>query len=451
LGTVQEKQFKKPDVVGKKPPRSLVVPSTNVISTVNRIAKKHREMAQLKSPLFDFYLVSEPDLIQEILVNQHKNFVKGDFLQRTKRVFGEGLLTSEGDFHHRQRRLVQPAFNHSRIAAYAETMISYTDRVLSSLRDGKVLDIHEEMTKLTMAIVAKCLFNEDVEEKSSSISRSLTDIIEYFNRLSSPFAWLLEKLPSNRKYSRAVGIVDGMVYGMIEDRRKNTRDYGDLLSMLMSARDADGNVMSDKQIRDEALILFAAGHETTANALSWTWYLISKHPEVEEKLRREVDTVLGSKRPSYDDVPKLVYTTNVLTEGMRIYPPAWILTRQALNDCVIGGFSVPAGTDVLMSQYVVHHDGRFFKDPEKFDPDRWTMEFRAKLPKFAYFPFGGGPRGCVGEPFAWMEGVLIIARMAQSWNFTLAENQKVEMLPRITLRPKNGIRMIATQRESSRR
>ena len=178
---------------------------------------------------------------------------------------------------------------------------------------------------------------------------------------------------------------------MIEERQKNPHDYGDLLSMLMSARDADGKAMSDKQIRDEALILFAAGHETTANALRWTWYLISQHPDVERRLREEVDAVLGSKSPSFEDVPRLAYTTNVLTEGMRIYPPAWILTRQALSDCVIGGYSVPAGTDVLMSQYVVHHDGRFFKDPEKFEPDRWTKDFRANLPKFAYFPFGGGP------------------------------------------------------------
>ncbi len=446
MSSIQERKQVQKSASGKKPPKMVVAPTTNIIGTVTRVAKKYPEMAELRSPLFDFYLASSPDLIQEVLVTQHKNFIKGDFLQRTKKVFGEGLLTSEGEFHHRQRRLVQPAFSHARIATYADVMTSYTDRVLGEWKDGEILDIHEEMTRLTMAIVAKCLFDEDVEAQSSSISQSLTDIIEYFNRLSSPFAWLLEKLPSNQKYNLAVQKVDRMVYGMIEDRRKTGKDSGDLLSMLLSARDIDGGVMSNKQVRDEALILFAAGHETTANALSWTWYLVSQHPELEKKLHEEVDSVLGSNVPTFADVPRLPYTTNVFTEGMRLYPPAWIITREAIKDCTIGDYLVPAGTDVLMSQYVLHHDSRYFKEPEKFDPDRWTKEMRAKLPKYAYFPFGGGPRSCVGEPFAWMEGALIIARMAQKWNLILMEKEKVEMLPRITLRPKNGIRMKVVKR-----
>jgi cytochrome P450 len=444
LTTVQEKKQEE----GRKPPRMVVAPTTNIIGTVSRVAKKYPEMAEMRSPLFDFYLVSDPELIQEVLVTHHKNFVKGDFLQRTKKVFGEGLLTSEGDFHHRQRRLVQPAFSHARIAGYADVITTYTDRVLNSWKDGQILDIHEEMTRLTMAIVGKCLFNEDVEAESSNLSRSLTDIIEYFNRLSSPFAWLLEKLPSNKRYSRAVERVDKMVYGMIEERRRTGEDPGDLLSMLLSARDPDGGEMSEKQVRDEALILFAAGHETTANALSWTWYLITQNPQVEKKIRQEVDSLLGTRSPGFSDVPNLEYVTNVLTEGMRLYPPAWILTRQAIKDCTIGGYLIPSGTDVLMSQYVLHHNPRFFDSPEKFYPDRWTKEMRAKLPRFAYFPFGGGPRSCVGEPFAWMEGALIIARMAQTWNLSLAQKTRVEMLPRITLRPKNGIKMKVTKRKA---
>jgi len=440
--------IEKPGVTGKKPPRMVVAPSTNIIGTVTRVGRKYPEMAELRSPLFDFYLASDPALIQEILVTHHKNFVKGDFLQRTKKVFGEGLLTSEGDFHHRQRRLVQPAFNHASIAGYAGVVTSYTDRVLNEWNDEEILDIHGEMTRLTMAIVAKCLFNEDVEGQSGSLSQSLTDIIEYFNRLSSPFAWLLEKLPSNKKYSRAIEKVDRMVYSMIEDRRKTGSDPGDLLSMLLSARDLDGGAMSEKQVRDEALILFAAGHETTANALSWTWYLVSQHPDVAAKLQEEVDSLLGKTNPpTFSDVPKLTYATNVFTEAMRLYPPAWILTRQATKDCTIGEYLVPEGTDVLMSQFVLHHDPRFFENPEKFDPDRWTKEMRTMLPRFAYFPFGGGPRSCVGEPFAWMEGVLIISRMAQRWNVSLAQKNKVEMLPRITLRPKNGIKMKVTKRK----
>ena len=206
--------------------------------------------------------------------------------------------------------------------------------------------------------------------------------------------------------------------------------------------------MSNKQVRHEALILFAAGHETTPTALSWTWYLVSQHPgSWKKKLHEEVGSGCSDQRYQLlRDVPRLPYTTNVFTEGMRLYPPAWIITREAIKDCTIGDYLVPAGTDVLMSQYVLHHDSRYFKEPEKFDPDRWTKEMRAKLPRHAYFPFGGGPRSCVGEPFAWMEGALIIARMAQKWNLILMEKEKVEMLPRITLRPKNGIRMKVVKR-----
>ena len=217
--------------------------------------------------------------------------------------------------------------------------------------------------------------------------------------------------------------------------------------MLLEAKDVNGEAMSEKQIRDEALILFAAGHETTANALTWTWYLLSKNPEVEEKLHGEIHSVLPNGRaPSVEDIPKLDYTNKVFTESMRLYPPAWILTRQATTSVMIGEYLIPKGLDVLMSQYVLHHDPRYFAEPEKFNPDRWTKEMKAKLPRFAYFPFGGGPRSCVGEPFAWMEGTLIIARIASRWKLELRRGEKVEMLPRITLRPKNGIRMKTSKR-----
>jgi cytochrome P450 len=437
-----------PAISAKKPPRIVLPPSPNLISTLTGVGRKYNEVAHVLSPLFNFYLVSDPELIQEVLVMKHRSFVKGDFLQRTKKVFGEGLLTSEGEFHHKQRRLVQPAFHSSNIASYAETITAYTDGMLDTWNDGAVMDIHEEMTRLTMAIIAKCLFNEDIENVAADISKSLSDIIEYFNRLSSPFAWLLEKLPTNRKYESAVRKVDRMVYDIIRDRRESgNAGYKDLLALLLEARDPTGAPMSEKQVRDEALILFAAGHETTANALSWTWYLISQNPKVEEKLHEEVDSVLARGRvPSLEDVSKLDFTTKVFTESMRLYPPAWILTRQATTDLTIGEYRIPKGSDVLMSQYVLHHDPRFFEEPEKFNPDRWTKEMRSKLPKFAYFPFGGGPRSCVGEPFAWMEGTLIIARIASRWKLELHGRERVEMLPRITLRPKNGIRMRTVRR-----
>jgi len=297
-----------------------------------------------------------------------------------------------------------------------------------------------------MSIIAKCLFDRDVESEAEAISEDLTTTIEYFDRLSSPLAGVLERLPSSRKYHRATERVDELVYGLIKERRASRHDKGDLMSMLLRAEDEDGSSMTDSQVRDEVLITFAAGHETTANALTWTWYLLSQSPAAEEKLHAEVDAVIGSRAPSYDDVPRLEYATKVLTESMRIYPPAWILVRQAVKDSVIGGYSIPLGADLVLSQYVTHHDPRLFSEPEMFDPDRWTPEMRSALPRFAYFPFGGGARSCIGEPFAWMEGVLLLAAISRRWSMRHLEGHRVEMLPRITLRPKHGMMMRLTRR-----
>jgi cytochrome P450 len=425
----------------RKAPSLTVLPTGSFI--IGNLARfyKHPDMVRLKLGLRDLYLVTRPTLIQEVLVTKQREFVKGRFLQNTKKVFGEGLLTSEGEFHHRQRRLIQPAFHHDRIKTYAATMTQHEERLTELWHDGDVVDVHGQMTKLTMSIIAKCLFDRDVESEAESISEDLTTTIEYFDMLSSPLAGLLERLPGSRKYHRAAQHVDKLVCGLIKERRASPRDTGDLMSMLLSAKDEDGSVMSDSQVRDEVLITFAAGHETTANALTWTWYLLSQNPAVEKKLHAEVDAVIGLRQPSYEDVPRLEYTTKVLTESMRIYPPAWILVRQTLKESVIGGYLIPSGADLVLSQYVTHHDPRLFHEPERFDPDRWTREMRGGLPKFAYFPFGGGARSCVGEPFAWMEGVLLLAAISRKWSMRHVKGHKVEMLPRITLRPKYGMKM----------
>jgi cytochrome P450 len=412
-------------------------------------------MVKLKLGISEIYLVNNPALIQEVLVTKQSEFMKGKFLQNTKKVFGEGLLTSEGEFHHKQRRLIQPAFHRERIQAYANVMMEYEEKVTGKWRDGRVVDIHAEMTELTMSIIAKCLFDRDVGTMAGSISEDLTNVIEYFEVLSSPIASLRERLPSIRKYHRAVERVDELVYRLIEDRRRmaaRERYAGgdDLMSMLLAAHEEeDGSGMTDAEVRDEVLITFAAGHETTSNALTWTWYLLSQHPDVYEKLLAEVDSVLGSRPPTADDVPTLEYTTRALTESMRIYPPAWILVREALRDTVVGGYLVPKGGAVAISQYVVHHDRRFFSDPEDFIPERWTTEMKASLPRFAYFPFGGGARSCIGEPFAWMEGVLLLAAISQKWKIDHLPGHKVEMQPRITLRPKNGMMMRLERRQGN--
>jgi cytochrome P450 len=429
-------------VKGKKPPSMTVVPIGSFL--INNLGRMHEypDVVHLKLGVGDFYLITSPPMIQEVLVTRQREFIKGEFLQNTKKVFGEGLLTSEGDLHHRQRRLIQPAFHSDRIRAYADIITAYEGRLTDGWRDGETRDAHAEMTKLTMSIIAKCLFDIDVESRSESISEDLTLIIEYFDRLSSPLSRLLERLPSSKKYQAAVKRTDAFVYDMIRERRSSGRDRGDLMSMLLTAKDEDGSEMSDSQVRDEVLITFAAGHETTSNALTWTWHLLSQNPAVEKRLHEEVDSVLkGGSPPTFEDTGRLPYTTKVLTESMRLYPPAWVLTREALDDCVVGGYSIPKGANVILSQYVTHHDPRFFRDPERFDPDRWTPEMRASLPKFAYFPFGGGARSCVGEPFAWMEGTLLIAAISRRWEMRHSRGQKVEMSPNITLRPKRGMTM----------
>lgn len=431
----------------KRIPSKTIVPVGGFLIRNLSKLQSYGDIVHVKLGVTDFHLVMNSEMIQQVLVTKQRDFIKGVFLQKTKKVFGEGLLTSEGDLHHRQRRLVQPAFHHDRIAAYASVMTEYAKDTMSGWRNGETLDVHAEMNRLTMRVVAKCLFDADIEAESKSLAGDLTLMIDYFTRLSSTFSRVLERLPSNRKYQIALKRIDKMVYDLIETRRASGKDEdGDLLSLLLRARDEGGVQMSDKQLRDEVLILFAAGHETTANALTWTWYLLSQNPGAEEKLHYEVEGVLGGRLPTASDLPRLEYVTRVFTESMRLYPPAWILVRQAVNDTVIGGYQIPKGSNVVVSQFVNHRDPRYFRDPLDFNPDRWTPEMKNALPKFAYFPFGGGPRSCVGEPFAWMEGVLLLATIARKWRMEHAEGHRVEMFPRITLRPRYGMRMKLTAR-----
>jgi cytochrome P450 len=432
----------------KTSPTITIVPVGGfLIRNVTKL-QSFQDIVHVKVGISNFYLITNPNMIREVLVTKQRDFIKGEFLQRTKKVFGEGLLTSEGNFHHRERRLVQPAFHHERIVSYAKTMVEFADQVVTSeWKVGEILDVHSEMERLTMRIVAKCLFNADIESESKTLTKDLTLMIDYFSRLSSPFARILQKLPTNRKYDLALKRIDKMMYDLIEKRRISERDEGDLLSMLLSAKDESGAGMSDSQLRDEVLILFAAGHETTANALTWTWFLLSQNPSVETKMHAEVDSIIGKDRlPMASDFERLEYTNKVFTESMRLYPPAWILVRQALQDTTVGGYFIPKGSGVVISQFVTHRDPRFFENANQFDPDRWTAGMKETLPRFAYFPFGGGPRSCVGEPFAWMEGILLLATISRRWKLKHVKGHEVEMLPRITLRPRYGMRMQLIQR-----
>jgi cytochrome P450 len=401
---------------------------------------------------FDIYLLTHPDLVKEVLVTHHRRYMKSQGLQEAKRLLGNGLLTSEAEFHRRQRRLAQPAFHHARTGSYGQAMVAYADRAQSRWQPGQVLDVHQEMTELTLAIVGKTLFDTDIEgDEAGLVRESLSATLELFDRLTSPLAPLIDllPLPSVRRFQRAREALDSIIYRMIDERRRSGEDRGDLLSMLLMAQDeeGDGGRMTDEQLRDEAMTIFLAGHETTANALSWAWYLLSQNPQAEAKLHAELDDVLGGRTPTVEDLDSLPYARMVLAETMRLYPPAWVMGRRSLEEHELGGYPIPAGGTVLMSQYLIHHDPRWYPDPYRFDPERWTPEAEAARPKFAYFPFGAGPRMCIGESFAWMEGALILAAIGQRWRVRLEPEQPIALQPRITLRPAFGLRMRVTPRD----
>jgi|SRR5579872_367683 len=404
--------------------------------------RRHGDLVHLKLGPQQVYQVAHPDWIRDILVTNQSNFTKSRMLERAKVLLGEGLLTSEGEFHTRQRRLVQPAFHRERLAGYAATMVECSAQTRDRWTAGASYDIAREMTRLTLAIVAKTLFSADVSSEADEIGTALTEVLGLFETVLLPFSEWIEKLPfpAVRRFEKARDTLDRIIYGIISERRRNPRDTGDLLSMLLMAQD-EGSGMSDKQVRDESLTLFLAGHETTANAMTWTWYLLSQNPGVEQKLHAELARVLGGPGPSFDDLPELKYTEMVFAESMRLYPPAWGIGRRAIEDYPVGGYTIPARSIILMSPYVVHRDPRWFRDPDLFDPERFAPEVAAARPKFSYFPFGGGARVCIGERFAWMEGVLLLATLAQRWKLRLVEGHPVETRALITLRPKHGMQM----------
>lgn len=414
------------------------------------LSRRYGDISYFRFSGLDAFMINHPDYIKDVLVTNHKHFKKGLALQRAKRLLGEGLLTSEGEFHRRQRRLAQPAFHRQRIASYGAVMTDYATRTSARWQNGETLDISEEMMRLTLAIVGKTLFDADVESEAEEVGEAMNVVMGLFDTLTIPFFELLEKLPlpQMQRFKKARAKLDRIIYRLIEERRRSGADRGDLLSMLLLAEDEEGQSggMTDAQVRDEALTIFLAGHETTANALTWTWYLLSQHPAVEARVHEELETVLGSRPPTVDDFPRLRYTEMVLAESMRLFPPAWAIGRLALDECSLAGYSVPRGSLVLMSQYVMHRDARFFPDPERFDPERWTPAARESRPQFSYFPFGGGPRRCIGEGFAWLEGVLLIATLAQQWQMRLVHNHPVGLRPVITLRPRHGMRMVITAR-----
>jgi cytochrome P450 len=421
------------------------------LAYLTKLAREYGDVVRFRLGPVELHLLNRPDWIRDLLVTHAAAFRKGRGLERAKRLLGEGLLTSEDPVHLRQRRMMQPAFHQERIAGYGAVMVEHAERLSSRWQDGETRDVSLEMTRLTLAIVGRTLFDSDVESEADEIGEALTTSVRLFGRtLTLPFFEIFDRLPlpSNRRFRRAKARIDATIARMIAERRRAPAGRTDLMSLLLAASDpeGDGGRMTDAQVRDEAVTLFLAGHETTANALTWTWYLLSQNPEAEGRLHAEVDRVAPGRALGAADLPKLPYTEMVLAESMRLYPPAWIIGRRALANYEIGGFVVPKRSIVVACQWVTHRDPRYFPDPELFDPERFRPEAKAARAKFSYFPFGGGPRVCIGEGFAWMEGVLLLATLARRWRLRLEPGQVVEPAPSITLRPKHGLRMVLERR-----
>jgi len=402
------------------------------------------------------FFINDPACIRDLFVVNADKFIKGRALQRAKTLLGDGLLTSEGDVHLRQRRMIQPAFHRARIAKYARSMVEYGERLSDEWKDGETLDIDREMMRLTLRIVTKTLFSAEITNEADEVGQAMTTLVKMFDYLLLPFSEWLEKLPlpQSRRLHKARKTLDSIIFEIINKRRRSGEDNGDLLSMLLAATDEDdGSRMSDEQVRDEALTLFLAGHETTANALTWTWYLLSQNQTVEAKLHNELDSVFGTdddRSPAIDDIPELKYAEAVLAESMRLFPPAWAIGRLAIEAHVFGTFDVPKGSLVLASPFVTHRDARFWDEPASFKPERWLdVSIKEVGQQFTYFPFGGGVRRCIGESFAWTEGILLLAVLARKWKLRVVPDQKIGLQPMITLRPKFGMKMTLNRRSLS--
>ena len=413
------------------------------LAVFSRWTKEYGDLFYYRALWIHVYFLNHPALIESVLVRNYQNFMKDHVVQNSRWLFGDGLLTSEGEYWRRQRRLSQPALHRERIASYASLMTNYTQQMLSNWRDAERVDIHQEMMNLTLRIAVRALFNVEAEE-TQEISQALNVVIKNSVGIRMLLPPMLRYLPTPAmfQFRRAVNKLNETVYKIITARRADGKQSGDLLSMLMEARDEDGSRMTDKQLRDEVMTFLLAGHETTALALTWAWYLLSQDTQSQYKLQQEIDRVLGGRVPTISDLPSLTYTEGVIKESMRLYPPAWGVAREVIKEFELGGYRIPAGANIVMSQWIIHRDARFFSHPEKFEPDRWSGEECKKLPRFAYFPFGGGPRKCIGASFAMMEAVMLLATIAARFRVFPLEGQTVTPVPSFTLRPKQGVPVI---------
>jgi cytochrome P450 len=411
-----------------------------------RCAREYGDVARIRIGLKRVYVVSHPRLIEDVLIANAKNFRKHFGIRLLRPTLGNGLLTSEGDFWLRQRRLIQPSFGRDRISAYAPVMVDFADRLAATWRDGQTRDVHADMARLTLEIIARTMFGADVSDQAVVVGEAVSALAAAMVRRFQSLLRLPGIIPTraNLRRKRHAERIDAILYDIIR-RRRESKDIGDdLLGTLISVCDQDdGSTMTDRQLRDEAITLFLAGHDTTALTLTWALYLLARHPEVARKLELELDEVLADRAPTATDIPRLRYTEGVIREVLRLYPSAYVIGREAIAACELDGYRVPAGGTLLMSQWAVHRDPRWYEEPERFLPERWAEGLERRLPKCAYFPFGGGPRVCVGNHFALMEAVLVLAALARKWRVTVPDGEEpVAPKPQITLRPARPVRLV---------
>lgn len=413
------------------------------LAFLDRISAEHGDAVEFNIPGQRIFLFNHPDAIEQMLVTERDHFIKDKLTRELSIMLGQGLLVSEGAHWRRQRRLMQPAFHRERVAAYGEVMVDVAERVAESFRDGEVRDVHRDMMRATLDIVARTLFGTDVDATAERIGAALELLMDHFSGIGVMVPIGLPT-PGNARARRAIADLDAIVRGIIRERRAG-EGGGDLLSMLVAAADEDG-AMSDDELRDEAMTLLLAGHETTALSLGFALDLLARHPEAAARLEAEISEVLGERRATAADMPRLRYAEGVVREAMRLFPPAWAIGREATSPCTIGGYPVEAGTQLWAAQWVVHRDPRWFADPLAFRPERWENDFAKSLPRQAYFPFGGGPRVCIGNAFAMMEAVLVLVTLARALRFERTGDAPLELLASVTLRPKQGIPLKPSRR-----
>jgi cytochrome P450 len=415
---------------------------------LTRCAREHGDVVRIGLPGLTLYMLNHPEHIEHVLRGNHHNFIKDKLTRRLSGLVGQGLLTSEGETWRRHRQLAQPAFQVSAVQRYAPVMVEHTQRMLARWQDGRQVDVHAELTALTLGIVAKVLFDADTSEQAHTVGEAVELMADYYlNPLNFSQWFQALPTPGNLRFRRAVRRLDDILFAIVRRRREQGNDPGDLLSRLLAARDAEGG-LTDGQLRDELVTLFLAGHETTALVLSYSCYLLATSWAAAQRWHGELDAELGARAPTAADVPRLRYTEWVVREAMRLYPPAWSIGREALGPCEIGGYAIPKGAQMFLVQWVVQRDPRWFDEPEAFRPERWDNDLLRRLPRGAYFPFGDGPRVCIGNHFAMLEAVLVLATIGQRFTLEPASGFQLKLVPSVTLRPGGGVHLVLKARKA---